>query len=298
MLSCIYLTLVLTLLSMAYIHIFIVIMGITCVGFFTTLASRKGIPGGDMVLSLFGLSTVIGFAVFLLGKKAAFSADTTWIALLAGFGGGIAYFLFNAAVKNGHYGFSNAIYRSSYLIAVVFSVLVFKERISLLKIAGIILTTSSIFIISYSNDSFTKNARKTGALRWFGIILLSFFLSAMPRIGQNTVSAFKLDKAFYLFLSYAPAAMVFLVLAIRKGSFDKRALLYGGIGAIGSYASVYSTISAINSLGGVVVFPVTLTGPIILGLILSVVFFKERIKPLGYAGIALGAAGIILLSSS
>ncbi len=283
---------------MAYIHIIIVILGITCVGFFTTLASRKGIPGGDMVLSLFGLSTVLGFVVFLFSKKAAFSADTTWIALFAGFGGGIAYFLFNAAVKNGHYGFSNAIYRSSYLIAVVFSVLVFKESLSRLKFTGIILTTVSIFIISYSNDSFTKNAGKTGALRWFGIILLSFFLSSMPRIGQNTVSAFKMDKTFYLFLSYAPAALLFLVLAIRKGSFDKRALLYGGIGAIGSYVSVFSTISAINKLGGVVVFPVTLTGPIILGLILSVVFFKERIKPIGYAGIALGAAGIILLSSS
>ncbi len=286
------------LLSVAYIHIVIVILGITCVGFFTTLASRKGIPGGDMVLSLFGLSTLIGLGVFLLDKKATFSADVTWLALLAGFGGGIAYFLFNAAVRNGHYGFSNAIYRSSYLIAVVFSVLVFKESISFQKLGGIILTTTSIFVISYSNESFSKHAGKTGALRWFGIILLSFFLSSMPRIGQNTVSAFKLDKTVYLFLSYAPAALLFLILAIRKGSFDKRALLYGGIGAIGSYVSVFSTISAINKLGGVVVFPITLTGPIILGLILSVAFFKEKIRPLGYAGIAIGATGIILLSGS
>jgi len=45
-----------------------------------------------------------------------------------------------------------------------------------------------------------------------------------------------------------------------------------------------------------VVFPVSLAGPVIAAVLISLFFFKERIKPLAYLGIAAGLAGIIILA--
>jgi multidrug transporter EmrE-like cation transporter len=45
-----------------------------------------------------------------------------------------------------------------------------------------------------------------------------------------------------------------------------------------------------------VVFPVIQAGPIIAAVLISIYFFREKIKPLAYFGIMLGLAGIILLT--
>ena len=43
-------------------------------------------------------------------------------------------------------------------------------------------------------------------------------------------------------------------------------------------------------------FPVSLAAPVIAAVLLSLLFFKERTKPLGYLGIVVGLVGIVLLT--
>lgn len=285
---------------MAWIFIIIAIIGIASVSFFTAVAIRKGVPGEDMTLSLFGFSVLTGAVVVLLhpmisGKPVVFSSVIIFIALIAGLGGAMSYFLFNKAVGMGHYGFSNAIYRSSFIIAVLFSIFVFGQAATIYNMTGILLAIASIFLISFANKSFTLPKKAMNGLYWLLTILLSFVLSAIPRIAQQAVNQLHEDDKAYLFLSYVPGALIFLLDRIRHRSFDRRALFYGALCSAGSYISVYATIQSFKGLKGVVVFPVTLCGPIILGVLLSLLFFKETIRPLGYLGVALGLGGILIL---
>ena len=285
---------------MAWIYVVITIIGITSVGFFTAVAIRKGIKGEDMTLSLFAFSALIGATVALIspvvsGKPIVFSRVIFFIALIAGLGGAAGYFLFNKAIENGHYGFSNAIYRSNFIIAVLFSIFVFNQPATFSNITGILLTVISISLISYANQSFELPKWEKNGLYWFFTIIAAFLLSSITRIAQQTVNQFREDEKAYLCLSYLPGLIIFLLDRIRSRSFDRRALLYGALASVGSYISVYSTIKAFEGLKGVVVFPVTLCGPIILGVFLSRMFFKEKIRPLGYFGIFVGICGIVIL---
>ena len=283
---------------MAWIYISITIVGITCVGFVTTIANKRGVPGEDMTFSLFSISSIIGFFVVLFNSGASYSSAVILTALICGTGGSIAYFLFNKAVEKGHYGFSNAIYRSSFMTAVVFGIIYFKQTLTVLNATGILLILSSIFAISLSLGSFSlKKKYEQSGLIWLIIILSAFLLSGLPRIGQDLVANLKMDKYVYLFLSYLPGSIIFFSVCLKKRSYNRKALIFGSMGAVASYASVFCTIAALASLKGFIVFPVTLSGPIILGVLLSVFYFKEKIKPLGYFGIFLGISGITLLKA-
>jgi drug/metabolite transporter (DMT)-like permease len=105
-----------------------------------------------------------------------------------------------------------------------------------------------------------------------------------------------MDFYAYLFLSYLAGILVLLPFYWKKRGFDKRAWGYGSVAALASYIGVFCTLSALKLLPASVVYPITLSGPIILGMIISAIFFRERVLWEGWGGVLLGVAGITILS--
>lgn len=278
---------------MEWIYIGVTILGITTVALTAKLASRKGISALDLTAALFFLSTLICFGIVFLDQFPVITKRALLIALIPGACGGIAVLLFNYAIRLGHFGFSNTIYRTSFILPIIFSISLLNEPANAFTLAGIFLTLAAIFLISYSNEAFSKE--KTSALSWFIIIFFSFLLSGGPRIGQKLVAFYGESTYLYLFLSYLAGTLALLPAYFRAGAYSFKSLPYGLIAGIGSIAGVFCTISALRLLPSSVVFTITLSGPIILGLLLSLILFKEKIKPLGWLGIMLGLTGIILV---
>jgi drug/metabolite transporter (DMT)-like permease len=216
------------------------------------------------------------------------------ISCIAGFGGGFAVLAFNAAVREGHFGFSNAIYRSSFLVPVVYSVCFLNAKLKATTVLGIALVLSGIFLISQSSSSFEKGRK--GEWRWFLLIIAAFLLSGAPRVGQTLTSLLKIDYVVYLFLSYLSGSLTLLVFVFARRSFETAALAWGTGSAIASYAGVFCTLKALEELSPPVVFPISLSAPILLGVLLSLALFKEKIRAGGWSGIALGIAGISILA--
>ncbi len=278
---------------MEWLYIGITILGITTVAFTAKIASRNNITALDLTATLFAASTLICLGILAAGPLPPVNGRTFLIAFIPGACGGLAVLFFNYAIRLGHFGFSNTIYRTSFILPIIFSIFLLGEPINGMAETGILLTLLAIFLISYSNESFS--GFNSSAFKWFVLILLSFFLSGGPRIGQKLVAFYKESTVVYLFLSYLAGILVLLPVYLKTRSFSKKSLPYGIIAALGSIAGVFCTISALRSLPSSVVFTVTLSGPIILGLILSLAVFKEKIKPLGWAGIILGLAGIFIV---
>jgi len=278
---------------MEWLYIAITILGITTVAFVAKVASRNNITALDLTITLFTASTFICFIILMTSPLPHINKRAILIAFIPGACGGLAVLFFNYAIRLGHFGFSNTIYRTSFILPIVFSILLLSEPIQFSTLLGIILTLLAIFLISYSNEAFSKV--HSSGFKWFILIFLSFLLSGGPRIGQKLVAFYKESTTVYLFLSYLAGTLVLLPVYLKTKTYSTKSLSYGIIAAIGSIAGVFCTISALRILPSSVVFTITLSGPIILGLVLSLAVFKEKIKPAGWLGIVLGLAGIIVI---
>ena len=128
------------------------------------------------------------------------------------------------------------------------------------------------------------------------LILLAFLFSGAPRIGQTLTSAAHENGFVYLFLSYLIGALVLLGLTLRRGIFHPAALPWGAGAAAASYVGVFCTLKALQTLTPQVVFPISLSAPILLGLLCSWGLFRERISLRGGVGACFGMGGILILA--
>jgi drug/metabolite transporter (DMT)-like permease len=279
---------------MGFVYLLIVVIAITATAVIAKLSAARNITPLDLATSLFVGGTVLGLFVVWPRLPLALSAQSFLVSAAAGLGGGFAVLAFNAAVRAGHFGFSNAIYRSSFLVPVVFSVLFLKSSLKPATAAGIVLIVSAIFLISRSTASFEKGHHSE--FRWFLLIMAAFLLSGLPRIGQTLTSLWKIDSTLYLFLSYLCGTVVLLAFVLAKRTFRAASLTWGGGAAVASYAGVFCTLKALETLKPQVVFPISLSAPILLGVLISLLYFKERIGLAGWFGIALGVSGITTLA--
>jgi drug/metabolite transporter (DMT)-like permease len=279
---------------MGFGYLSIVVIAITATAVIAKLATLRKICPLNLAFSLFSVSTVLGLVIVWPRMPIQITGKALLISCLAGLGGGFAVLAFNAAVRAGHFGFSNAIYRSSFLVPVVYSVLFLNAKLKSTTILGIALIFVGIFLISQSTASFEKG--KKAEFRWFLLIMGAFLLSGAPRIGQTLTSLLRIDYLIYLFLSYLSGTLTLLIFVAARRSFQPAALTWGTGAAIASYAGVFCTLKALERLSPQVVFPISLSAPILLGVLLSLMLFKERIKPAGWLGITLGITGISILA--
>lgn len=282
---------------MSVIYLLLAVCGITTVSYLAKLSAKKGVSSLDLTWVMFAAASVLGyfFVKFNSVEQSSYTPELLAVSAMAGLGGATAVFVFNQSVRMGHFGYSNAIYRSSFLIPVVFSVVFFGATLNIVTMAGIALIVASIFLVSWSNDVFAADPGENNLL-WFFMIIGAFALSGLPRIGQLIISAYKLHSLAYLFASYAfgfiPLFIFFLAGRKWPGTW---ALFYGILAALASYVGVYCTIEALKQLPAAVVFPITLSAPILLGMVISFLH-REKIRPAGWIGVLAGICGITVLA--
>lgn len=282
---------------MGFIYISLVVLSVTTVAYLAKLSARRNVSSFDFTFIMFAVATVLGYFFTAINNAGTvnYAFELGCISVIAGIGGVMAVFTFNHAVRIGHFGYSNAIYRSSFLIPVIFNVIVFGAILSITTLTGILCILTSIFLVSWSNDTFAKAADDRNIL-WFFTVLGAFALSGLPRIGQLLISQNRYNSFVYLFLSYAAGFIMFLILfIIRQKRLNKLSLPYGSLAAFASFVGVYCTIEALKILPSTTVFPITLSAPIILGMFVSLLY-REGIKFTGWIGILLDICGIIILS--
>lgn len=280
--------------SMGFLYISIVVIALTAFAYNAKLAAGRGVSSFDLTFVMFGAAAGLGFFLARWNSvgPASFTPELFAVSAVAGPAGMTAVFVFNHAVRIGHFGFSNGIYRLSFMIPVVFSIVFFKAALNAATAAGIVLILVSIILVSWANDSFSGRQN----LKWFLLIVCAFVLSGLPRVGQVLVGKLALNSFAYLLMSYS-AGFAVLVIAFLVGRrrIGAPAFLFGSIAAFVSYLGVYFTLEALKLLPAAIVFPVTLSAPIMLGMLISVLH-RERVTPAGWIGITAGACGILILS--
>lgn len=283
---------------MGWIFLVLVIVGYVAMNFIMKLGSQKGHAAPALTGALFAIAAFFCLLVVILSSQ-PLQASTTVVllAIAGGVGGAIAYFCFLSALRIGNYALTISIYTMTFLIPVVFSVIFWKRPVNATLAAGIIGIIIGMAMITTAGSG--KEEKKTGLwLKWILFLGASFFLTGIPQLSQAAAARVEtINLWFYLFLTFLSGAIAFgLYFLFKKIRLGPNVYTFGALAAAGSVAGNFFTLRSLSKLPETIVFPVSLAAPVIAAVFLSLLFFKEKIKPLGYAGIVVGLAGIVLLA--
>ena len=262
-------------------------------------ASRKGSsPLGLVTVVQVVVAAALVAAVCIRGGS--WSRTLVLLGAAAGVGGTLGFLLTVQALRIGHYAFTNSIVGACFLASVVFSA-IFWERIGPLEVAGVLVITSAVAMITFSSSS-DRGEHPGRWGRWALLAAGGFLFSALGQISNAAAArAFAtsggLPMLEFLTVCYLTGAVVLLPVNIIRGEFSRRTVLYGLVGAAASLvgAAVLLLVLMIP-VPESVVFPVSVSGGLFVSVLLSRLLFRERIGPLGYAGIAVEVAGVVLLA--
>jgi drug/metabolite transporter (DMT)-like permease len=283
---------------MGWIYLALVIVGYVAMNFIMKMGSLKGHSSPALTGSLFGVASFFCLLFLIFTKQPlSISAPVVLLAIAGGVGGAVAFFFFLSALKIGNYALTISIYTMTFLIPVVFSIVFWKRPLGNLLVFGIILIIIGIVLISTAGS--TQESKKTGLwLKWMLFLGAAFLLTGIPQLSQAAaVRLSVINLWFYLFLTFLAGALAFAIFFIvKKIKLPGKVFSFGALAAAGSVAGNFFTLKALTRVPETVVFPVTLAAPVIGAVLISLLFFKEKIRPLGYLGILIGLAGIILLT--
>ncbi len=286
------------------------ILCFACLGLTIRFGCRRGGTPFDLCANIFTIAAVIcGGAVFLRGPLLTSPSLVLW-GIVAGVCGASGFLLFSYALEIGHYGYTLVIMNASFLVPVVFTLLFLGERFTPSVALGIPFVIIALYLISAHGSRLRPGrgvlqyaptawrAADAHHRRWLVFILSAFLVNGIHLIAQAMACRGGGDYlASYLFYLYLAGALFFLPGIMRRHSFALRLLAFGALGGVTSLGGIMFTQKALQLAPETIVFPVALSGPALVGVVLSRLLFKDRITPLGYAGVALGIIGIVVLAA-
>lgn len=178
--------------------------------------------------------------------------------------------------------------------------IVWNEKVSFWKIAGLIVLCMGIVLSTY------KKSDEQYSPKW-KIYVVFFFLSAAG-VGIVFKAFGKTADAKYtssmMMVSAIVMALFYLVCALRNGDikpqieslFSRRKFISYAVAA-GTLSCLYNRLIITTSgvLDAIIFFPVFNGGTIILSSILSILIFKEKLAKKQILGIALGVMAICVI---
>jgi len=243
---------------------------------------------------------VIGLAVTMVTGRLA------WDARMLAFGalGGITFVLGNywylEASHEADIAANWTICNLSVVLNILFSVVWFKDPVTVSKGLGAALTLSSIVTIGWS---FPKLGKGRPSKRWFFLITLSFLINAVIPGQLRFVSG----EQAALFTTYLYGTGFFMFLLVVLATRLRWDIAPGLIGASVSAATTHwsgimltmfalGSISRVSRQAGLVVYPITNGLVIPIGVILGALILKEKFSVGSKIGVGLGMAAVALLS--
>ena len=186
--------------------------------------------------------------------------------------------------------------RLNALMVVIFSVLFFKDRLSLYQVAGIVIGLVVMAILAREASDQRETLGKSN--RGFSLVLLSMVFGAVAVISSK-FAAMHTQKLAFIALSYFLGTLLSFAfknkLATEKTGEEKRdAVIIGVAMGLLNFAGFYAFLSALSK------GPLSIIGSI-MGLhfmnavILSTVIYSEELTPRRIIGILLTLVSVVLL---
>lgn len=272
--------------------------------FFNKLYSGAYPGSAPTASSVFSLLYGLIVGVFTLAVNGfSFQAGTlTWtLGLINGF----VLFVFNLssinAAQRGPYAFQSVMMLfGSVLLALLFSVAYWGERLKETQLIGIAVMLVAFVLLNLKGLSFSGG--KKGYLPWVAVLFFSngvygILMDAQQRVNRQ---AERNEMIIITFLCTAAVSLVYLLLTEKRRSLaafamGKRAWLYALVSGTGAAVAVYLMMLLLGRVSFSVLYTVQNGGIMVILAVLSALVLREKLSRSSVLGIVLAVLSIVLL---
>ncbi|HEY1202209.1 MAG TPA: hypothetical protein VGE79_14550 [Niastella sp.] len=195
-------------------------------------------------------------------------------------------------------------YKLSMVIPFVFSIYLYNEDATILKIAGVAVALLAVWLTTRPAEK-NKNEHKVSWMVWAMPLLLfvgSGLLDAMIKyVEQAFINPGNQDA--YLITAFCVAATVgwlilFYLFGTGKQKFSAKALVAGICIGVPNYFSIWCLLGALKGYSGnsSAIIPINNMGIVLFTAIVAWLIFKEKLSAANWLGIALSLGAIALIA--
>lgn len=194
-------------------------------------------------------------------------------------------------------------HKLSVVIPVVAAYFLYDDSFGPIKILGIILALSAVYLSTHKPKQEDKKARP----RWAILLPILVFVGSgivdatVKYVEHHFLRGVAYDD-FLVFLFATAFILGFLALVVslilKKTSFGSKELLWGVVLGVPNYGSMYFMIKTLEFSGfeSSEVFPLINIGVVAAAAVLAKVIFKEKLSAVNLLGLGLAIIAIILIS--
>jgi drug/metabolite transporter (DMT)-like permease len=194
--------------------------------------------------------------------------------------------------------------KMSIVIPVTLAVYLYHETLSAVQIAGIVLAMIAVVMVSYkkSNESVKITTQ------WHYLLPIILFIGcggidALINYLQRTFTSDQISNEYilstaFMFAAIAGTFWLLLLLIMKKTIWHTKSIITGLVLGIPNFFSMFLVMKSLESnfLNASTFFPVNNMSIVVLGTIISIIAFKEKLSKLNTAGILLSVFAIVLIA--
>lgn len=273
-------------------------------GFLMKVSSARR---GSTLYTLLGLylTGTLGFFGWALQTETLRADLPLLIAgIVIGLGSAAGNLLFMKALDQGPASLTSPLVNTNILLIILFSVIVYGERLSGTEIAGVILLILAVSLIPFDPDEELKIKN----YRWYFLVLAATLLFTLRNGGLKVTEEMALSGTLVLFYGYLLGLVWFAaegLLRRRSGTRKEKApgngrrALLTGLGW-GSLAGIFSFVGmqlyAVALIDGPasIVAPLFATNSLVVA-VLSIFFYRERLSRIQTLSLILLFTGLVLV---
>ena len=250
-------------------------------------------------------AAILGFLIIKsFPVKEIINSGWLWLGAIIGILFIVVFFAVGVSSEKAGLSITTVASKMSLIIPMLFSIIVFHEKINPIKVISIILA-----VISVCLSVFKKNDKSVIAKNQFFLLPFAIFLGM--GIGDSLIIYSKeiyinellipvFTSTIFLFSFLTGLAYTIIKTSFIRGYLNLNSWIYGIMLGIFNFGSTYFMIKTLNS--GIfinsIVYGITNICVIALSAMIGVFFFKEKLSKVNYIGLILSIFTIVLLAYS
>ncbi|HEY1208890.1 MAG TPA: EamA family transporter [Terracidiphilus sp.] len=272
------------------------------------LAERRNCQASVLVVLCCAWAMLVMF-VRSTGSPSGFSLPLKAIPVAAACGicAAVAYYAFQSSIQSGKVSVAWLMMNISSAIPAVVSVLLYAEKVTLLKILALGLVLLSLFLIFRGRRAEARAEHRLLAdeeqVKWFLLMAVILLTNGMSSFGLKVIASWGLPETAtfpYLTVWYAAGMLSIAVpTLLKRVRFSLHEVGWAGLLAVLSLGGQLAMAIALKlNVPGHIVFPIAIGGSVFIVVLGGRLLFGERMNGFTVSGVSLGFSAVVLLSLS
>lgn len=270
------------------------------------LFPKFGIDSFQAIVVNYFIAASLGFQIATEPFNIAFTLQQPWLfhAMVLGLLFISLFYLISVTTVVFGVSVASVANKMSIVIPVTLAVYLYHDVLGMYQIIGIVLAMLSVFMVSFKKDDAGIVVEK----KWYYLLPIILFIGcgsidALINYLQRMFTSSALSIEYVLSTAFMFAAIgggfsFIALLAMKKIKIHKKSIIVGLLLGIPNFFSMYFIMKSLESnvLSASTFFPVNNMSIVILGTLVSVVAFKEKLSTLNIGGILVSVLAIVLIA--